>query len=96
MLNSDSLSRALHTLRSFLYPGKLYPNGPFHPMRKILRASIAKLDLLGMCDGILKQKFTCVNRMFCGKSDNTLTQRVHFVGPSSLARWPTMSQVSGR
>jgi hypothetical protein len=96
MLNSDLLSRAIHTLRSFLYPGELYPNRPFHSTRRVLRAPITNLTLLDMCDRILKWKFIYVNHMFCGKSDNTFSYGVHFVGPSSLARWPTMSQVSER
>ena len=41
--------------------------------------------------GILKWRFTCVNHITCGWSDNT---EVHFLSPTSQARWPTRHLIS--
>lgn len=48
-----------------------------------------------MRDGILKWRFTCVSHISCGNSDNKITRViVHFSGPISLARWPTIHLIS--
>ena len=83
-------------LRSLLCPEELhFSRLPHSRMRVLQYVLVISRSSLDMRDESLKQRFACADHISCGNTDNKVIRiTVHFLGPTSLARWPTIHLVS--